>query len=158
MINHHISKSKYTKSIHVRPWQQINELTYYYKIAKVFVLASTNDQWGLVVNEALASGLVCLVSKECGCCTDLIEDGLTGWGFDPYNVNQLSNLFHKSEKINPNQLKIMKKNIKTKIQKYNLDKFNQGIKEASLKAIKYPRFSKISQIASLILFGFIDNI
>ena len=152
LIIHHISKSKYKKFIHIRPWQQINELPYYYKMAKVFVLASTNDQWGLVVNEAFASGLVCLVSRECGCCTDLIEDGLTGWGFDPYNVNQLSDLLHKSEKIDPDQLKIMKKNIKTKIQKYNLDKFAEAVKKASLKAIKYPKFSKISQITSLILF------
>ena len=33
-----------------------------------------------------------------------------------------------------------------------------GIKKASLKAIKYPKFSKISQITLLFLFGFIDNI
>jgi len=154
LINNHISNSKYRNSIHIRPWQQLNELAYYYKIAKVFVFASTNDTWGLVVNEALASGLVCLVSRECGCCTDLIEDGLTGWGFDPYNLNQLSNLFHKSEKIDPNQLKIMKKNIKCKIKKYNLEKFSEGVKKASLKAFKYPKFSKITQITALILFWF----
>ena len=152
LINQYISKSIYRKSIHVRPWQQINELPYYYKIARVLVFASTNDTWGLVVNEAFASGLVCLVSRECGCCTDLIDDGLTGWGFDPYNLNQLSNLFHKSEKIDSNQLKIMKRNIKIKIEKYNLDKFAEAVKKASLKAIKYPKFSKISQITSLILF------
>ena len=66
----------------------------------------------MVVNEALASGIICLVSRECGCCVDLIEDGSTGWGFDPYNERELSDLFHKSEQINEDELKLMKKNIK----------------------------------------------
>ena len=59
----------------------------------------------------------------------------------------------KSEKFDPNQLKKMKKNIKTKIEKYNLNNFAEGFKKASLKAIKYPKFSKISQITLLFLYS-----
>lgn len=154
LINNYVALSKYKNSIHIKYWQQINELPYYYKIAKVFVLASTSDQWGLVVNEALASGLVCLVSKECGCYVDLIEDGSTGWGFDPYDENKLSKLFHKSEKINKNQLSLMKKNIQSKLKKYSLENFVLAVKKASLKSIKNPKFSKISQITSFLLFCF----
>jgi len=62
------------------------------------------------------------------------------------------------KKIDPNQLKKMKKNIKTKIETYNLDKFTEGFKKASLKAIKYPKFSKISKILKLLLFSFRENI
>ena len=32
------------------------------------------ETWGLVVNEALASGLPCLVSDACGCAEDLAGD------------------------------------------------------------------------------------
>ena len=30
------------------------------------------ETWGLVVNEALASGLPCIVSDACGCAEDLV--------------------------------------------------------------------------------------
>ncbi len=154
LIRYHINKSKYRKSIHIKPWQQIDKLPYYYKISKVLVFASTNDTWGLVVNEALASGLVCLVSRECGCCTDLIDDGLTGWGFDPHDEYQLSNLFHKSERINQDELKIMKRQIKNKMKNYDLDNYVLSVKKASLNSLKNPKYSKLSLIISLLLFWF----
>ena len=65
----------------------------YYKKAKATVLASSNDQWGLVINESMASGTPCIVSKNCGSYVDLIEENKTGWGFDPSNYIELANLF-----------------------------------------------------------------
>ena len=108
LIRSVIANSRYKNSVHIKSWQQINTLPNYYKNAAFFVLASTNDQWGLVVNEALASGTLCLVSKECGCCIDLIDEGLTGWSFNPYDENELSELFHRSEKLDFHRLNIMK--------------------------------------------------
>ena len=37
------------------------------------------ETWGLVVNEALASGLPCVVSDAVGCAPDLIREGETGY-------------------------------------------------------------------------------
>ena len=51
-----------------------NKLREFYSNAKVFLLFSKSDQWGLVVNEAMASGLPCIVSTECGCYEDLIKN------------------------------------------------------------------------------------
>jgi glycosyltransferase involved in cell wall biosynthesis len=46
-----------------------------YVAADCLVLPSDyGETWGLVVNEALASGLPCLVSDACGCAEDLIDD------------------------------------------------------------------------------------
>lgn len=36
------------------------------------------DSWGLVVNEALATGLPCVVSDRVGCAPDLVTSGMTG--------------------------------------------------------------------------------
>jgi glycosyltransferase involved in cell wall biosynthesis len=47
------------------------------------VHASTTEQWGLVVNEAMAAGLPVLVSDRCGCAPDLVEVGVNGFTFDP---------------------------------------------------------------------------
>jgi glycosyltransferase involved in cell wall biosynthesis len=49
-----------------------------YAAADALVLPSEAETWGLVVNEAMASGLPCLVSDRVGCGPDLIDGGVTG--------------------------------------------------------------------------------
>ena len=73
-------------------FKQYDELPAYYGLAKAFIHASTTEQWGLVVNEAMASGLPVLVSNRCGCAMDLVQEGRNGFTFDPCNVEQLAQL------------------------------------------------------------------
>jgi glycosyltransferase involved in cell wall biosynthesis len=49
------------------------ELTALYASSNTFILASTNEVWGLVVNEALASGLHVVVSDKCG-AAEFVKD------------------------------------------------------------------------------------
>jgi 1,2-diacylglycerol 3-alpha-glucosyltransferase len=72
-------------------FKQYEELPVYYGLANAFVHASTTEQWGLVVNEAIASGLPVIVSNRCGCVPELVRDGVNGWTFDPCNQQELSN-------------------------------------------------------------------
>lgn len=60
-----------------------HELLPFYARAGCFILPSTREPWGLVVNEAMASGLPVIVSKRCGCAIDLVHEGLNGFTFDP---------------------------------------------------------------------------
>jgi hypothetical protein len=76
-------------------FKQYDELPVYYGLAGAFIHASTVEQWGLVVNEAMASGLPVLVSNRCGCAADLVREGVNGFTFDPYNVEQLAQLMLK---------------------------------------------------------------
>ena len=71
---------------------QYPELPAYYGLAEAFVHASTSEPWGLVVNEAMTSGLAVLVSNRCGCVEDLVRPGLNGFTFDPLDVNELADL------------------------------------------------------------------
>lgn len=83
------------------PWvlmpgfKQYDELPAYYGLAGAFIQASTTEQWGLVVNEAMAAGLPVLVSNRCGCAPDLVEEGRNGYTFDPYDVEALAGLMRK---------------------------------------------------------------
>jgi len=69
---------------------QYDELPKYYGLADAFVHPSTHEQWGLVVNEAMAAGLPVLVSERCGCAADLVQPGKNGYTFDPYDSGQIA--------------------------------------------------------------------
>jgi glycosyltransferase involved in cell wall biosynthesis len=50
-----------------------SEISRAYVAADALALPSdTGETWGLVVNEAMASGLPCIVSAACGCAEDLV--------------------------------------------------------------------------------------
>lgn len=73
-------------------FRQYDELPRWYGLAEAFILASTSEQWGLVINEAMASGLPVLVSNRCGCARDLVIEGKTGFTFSPEDTGEISNL------------------------------------------------------------------
>jgi len=54
----------------------------YYKVADVFVIATLEDNWSLVVPEAMACGLPVLCSKYNGCWPEYVTPA-NGWVFDP---------------------------------------------------------------------------
>jgi glycosyltransferase involved in cell wall biosynthesis len=60
-----------------------DELAPYYAAADVFVMPTLEDNWSLVVPEAMACGLPILCSKYNGCYPELVEPGGNGWVFDP---------------------------------------------------------------------------
>lgn len=79
-------------SVHLPGFKQYEVLPVFYGLAGAFVHASTIEQWGLVVNEAMASGLPVLVSTPCGCASDLVENGRNGFTFDPLDIDALARL------------------------------------------------------------------
>ncbi len=76
--------------VHLPGFKQYGELPAFYAQAGAFIHASTTEQWGLVVNEAMASGLPVLVSNRCGCAQDLVQEGVNGFTFDPHNVEEMA--------------------------------------------------------------------
>ncbi len=70
-------------AVHFMGFRQYDELPAFYGLAGGFVHVSTVEQWGLVVNEAMAAGLPVIVSRACGCAEDLVDQGVNGWTVDP---------------------------------------------------------------------------
>ena len=75
------------------------ELLPYYAQAGCFVLPSTREPWGLVVNEAMAAELPVLVSNRCGCSPDLVQEGQNGFTFEPSDASKLQELLHRMEQM-----------------------------------------------------------
>src|SRR5205814_1916354 len=57
-----LSMLKLNEHVHLPGFKPYDELPLYYALANAFVHASTTEQWGLVVNEAIASELPVIVS------------------------------------------------------------------------------------------------
>jgi glycosyltransferase involved in cell wall biosynthesis len=77
-------------------FRQYDVLPAYYGLAGAFVHASTVEQWGLVVNEAMAAGLPVLVARPCGCAPDLVREGRNGFTFDPFDMEGLARLLYRT--------------------------------------------------------------
>ena len=61
-------------------FQNQSEIARLYGIVDALVLPSdSGETWGMVVNEALAAGVPCIVTDRVGCGPDLIENGKTGF-------------------------------------------------------------------------------
>jgi glycosyltransferase involved in cell wall biosynthesis len=55
------------------------ELDKYYKASDVFCLATRDDIWGLVINEAMAKGLPVVTTDKCVAGLELVENGVNGY-------------------------------------------------------------------------------
>jgi glycosyltransferase involved in cell wall biosynthesis len=73
------------RSEHV-PYERVPPL---YEEAGALTLPTIADEWGMVVGEALASGIPVLGSVASQAVTELIEDGVTGWRFDPLDPSSI---------------------------------------------------------------------
>ncbi len=80
------------EQVHLPGFRQYDELPTFYAAAGAFVHPSLTEQWGLVVNEAMASGLPVIVSNRCGCASSLIREGVSGYSFEPSDEDQLAGL------------------------------------------------------------------
>jgi glycosyltransferase involved in cell wall biosynthesis len=71
-------------------FRQIGELPSFYAGAGAFVHPALEEPWGLVINEAMASGLPVLSSRNVGAAEELVVEGKTGFLFDPKNVEEIA--------------------------------------------------------------------
>lgn len=137
--------------VKLQPFCQQNNLLHLYAQASAFVLSSSSDQWGLVVNEAMAAGLPCLVSSACGCVADLIEQGVTGWCFDSESPASLTALMHALEQLPSIQRLAVVAAARQRLQAYSPQRFAHGLQQAVRHALLQPRFSRFSRMTAVCL-------
>jgi glycosyltransferase involved in cell wall biosynthesis len=71
-------------------FQQQEDLPSFYGMADIFVFPTQSDQWGLAINEAMASSLPVIVSSVAGAAPNLVRDGYNGLLFEPGDVPALA--------------------------------------------------------------------
>jgi len=116
-------------------FRQIDELPRFYAHAGAFVHASTTEQWGLVVNEAMASGLPVIVSNHCGCAPDLVEEGKNGFTFDPHQVDEIATLMERVANLPDAERTALGEAGRRLIADWGPERFAKGLEEAAERAM-----------------------
>ncbi|HQG93326.1 MAG TPA: glycosyltransferase family 4 protein [Acidobacteriota bacterium] len=86
-------KTRKLNDVHLLGSVTYSEIGFYYSIADVLVMPSLEDNWSLVVPEAMSCGKPVLCSIFNGCWPELVKSGLNGWTFNPLRPEQLVALF-----------------------------------------------------------------
>jgi len=68
------------------PYDKLPEL---YPQAGIFVFPTLSDEWGMVVNEAMAAGLPVLGSVYSQAVEELVRESATGWTFRPDHPDEV---------------------------------------------------------------------
>jgi glycosyltransferase involved in cell wall biosynthesis len=115
-------------------FRQIEDLPAYYGLASTFIHPALQEQWGLVVNEAMASGLPVLVSERCGCVPELIREGENGFAFDPEDAEALAELMlrYASGEVD---LSALGEAARCHMRQWGPDRFAQGMCDAVTLAL-----------------------
>ena len=95
------------------------ELLPFYAFAAALVLPSSREPWGLVVNEAMASGLPVIVSRVCGAAGDVVLEGQNGFTFDSTSCEELTQLLLRVSSLSSDVLGAMGQRSREIIQEFS---------------------------------------
>lgn len=74
-----IADTAMTEHVHLPGYRGYDDLPAIYGLSEGFAHVSKTEQWGLVINEAMASGVPVVVSEPCGATRTMVVDGQSGF-------------------------------------------------------------------------------
>jgi glycosyltransferase involved in cell wall biosynthesis len=102
------------------------ELAAFFDLCDVFVIPSSLEPWGLVVNEVMNAGRPIIGTDRVGACNDLLRDGINGYIYQAGDVGQLHQAL----------IKVMAEpELREKMGQASLDMINQWSFEEDVQAL-----------------------
>ena len=127
-----ISALNLNEHVYLPGFKPYEELPVYYAFANAFVHPSTTEQWGLVINEAMASRLPVIVSDRCGCVPDVIRDN--GFTFDPTDGGELTARLLEMSSMPNERRGQLGENSSRIASNFTPERFGEGLKRAAAVA------------------------
>lgn len=110
------------------------EIPEFYAMSDIFVVPSSKEMWGLVVNEAMCFQLPLILSDVVGSGADLLQEGVNGYKYESGNIEDLSRCLLKLIHDEKMRISFGKKSFDI-IQNYTLEKNVEAIRLALQKCI-----------------------
>jgi 1,2-diacylglycerol 3-alpha-glucosyltransferase len=136
-LNSQLSTFNLHEHVHLPGFKPYDELPVYYALANAFVHASTTEQWGLVVNEAIASELPVIVSERCGCVPELVQGN--GFTFNPTNEHELTARLLEMASLPDEERKHLGDNSHRIAANFAPERFGEGLERAATAAMGVPQ-------------------
>ena len=149
-IKKYVENHNLNEYVALLPFKNQNELKSIYHNASAFILASNNETWGLVINEAMACGLPVIASRQCGATHSLINDGINGFSFSPDSENDLYNKMCQYHCLSETDKTRMAEASLQIIKNWGLEKFCESCYEAICYSAALP-IKKLNFVNSIIV-------
>ena len=105
------------------------ELPRFFALAEVFVLPARHEPWGLVVNEAMATGCPVVLSTDVGAAADLVTDGVEGYVYPTGDVDALARALEQVL-VSPGTARAMGAAAAQRIADWNIEANIRGLRTA----------------------------
>ncbi len=126
-----VENNKLNERVIFLPFLSQENLVSIYRSASLFILPSSfGETWGLVINEAMASGLPVIVSNKVGCASTLVKDGENGYIFEIDDIFGLEKCLLKFFELSESEKKNMSESSNRKIGDWDLKQFTIGLSSA----------------------------
>lgn len=132
-------------SVHLPGYRGYEDLPAFYALAELFVHVSTSEQWGLVINEAMASGTPVLVSDTCGAARTLVRDGVSGVVVQPARSSIAAGLTRFFGMTDEERDAVADEAARD-VAGWGPDRFGSGMKDAVQSAINAPDRGRLGLI------------
>lgn len=126
IINEARSMHFNSKKVHLPGVVEYADLPAYYGLAEAFVHVATSEQWGLVISEALASGIPVIASDRCGATRELIQNGYSGI-VSGVEVDEILYALNTYFCMNSKQRKTLSINGYRSVGNYSPERFGRGL-------------------------------
>ena len=123
--------NKYSLNVHLPGYVQQDDLPLFYNKSKLFIFPTSNEPWGLVCNEAIASGVPVITNRLAGCSEEIVINDLNGYVLSDFDKKK----WLKKIKFllrNKNKVAEFSINGKSNLRKYNFKNSAIGIYNAAM--------------------------
>ena len=124
-----ICRDKGIKGVKFTGFKDQEDLPNYYASADIFVFPTYTDAWGLVINEAMLSGLPIVCSARAGAAEDLVKQDENGFIYNPGDIEAIRGYILRLLE-NKKLTEYMGKRSREIIANYTPEKMALGIKNA----------------------------
>ncbi len=125
--------------VHLSGFRGYDVLPAYYGLAEGFCHVSLKEQWGLVINEAMASGIPIIASRSCGATRTVMRDGTTGYVVDPEDETDIAGALSRLMALSTQERAVMGAAARAAIADWGPRRFGSGISAAVAAASAAPR-------------------